>query len=138
MISLDAHFARINEVQPLIYDTFDCIITSSIDRTIKVWNLKNIFEQVHHIDRHEGQIDSISLCTEVGIAITVTRGCIGIWDMRTGQLKSRLSDSSLGAIITHALITSNGDFIVTAESGFMIYWNTKFSGIPMFASGNKF
>jgi len=35
------------------------VITSSIDRTVKVWNLNNVFEQVHVIDRHELQIDSI-------------------------------------------------------------------------------
>lgn len=35
------------------------VITSSIDRSVKVWNLNNIFEQVHVIDRHELQIDSI-------------------------------------------------------------------------------
>ena len=122
VISLDAHFARINDVTPLIYDTWNCIITSSMDRTVKVWNLKNVFEQVHHIDRHESQIDSISLCTNVGIAVTVTRGCVGIWDILTGKLKSTLSDSALGAIITHAIVTSKGNYIVSAESGIVIYW----------------
>ena len=29
--------------------------------------------QVHHIDRHELQIDSVSLSTAAGIAVTVTR-----------------------------------------------------------------
>ncbi len=43
--------------------------------------------QVHHIDRHELQIDSVSLCTKLGIAVTVTRNCIGIWDLLTGKLK---------------------------------------------------
>jgi hypothetical protein len=45
-----------------------------------------IFEQVHHIDRHELQIDSVSLCTKLGIAITVTRNCIGIWKVDQDEI----------------------------------------------------
>jgi WD40 repeat protein len=77
---LDAHFGRIISLEPLTignwnsvsYDLksecvkhtliltyFIQIITSSIDRTVKVWNINNIFEQVHVIDRHEVQIDGI-------------------------------------------------------------------------------
>ena len=84
------------------------VITSSIDRTVKVWNINNIFEQVHVIDRHELQIDSISLCQSAGLAITVTRGCVGVWDMQIGRLIARLADSPLGAIVTHAAITADG------------------------------
>lgn len=56
---LDAHFARIVQLEPLTIGNWNCIVTSSIDRTVKVWNINNIFEQVHVIDRHELQIDSI-------------------------------------------------------------------------------
>ena len=96
-----------------------------MDRTVKVWNLNNIFEQVHHIDRLETQVDSVSLCVTGNIAVTATRGCIGIWDLLTGKLKCRLADSAYGAVVSHALVTSNGDLIVSAESGYVIYWNVK-------------
>lgn len=56
---LDAHFARIISLEPLTVGNWNLVITSSIDRTVKVWNINNIFEQVHVIDRHELQIDSI-------------------------------------------------------------------------------
>lgn len=88
------------------------VITSSIDRTVKVWNINNIFEQVHVIDRHELQIDSISLCQSAGLAITVTRGCVGVWDMLVGRLIARLADSPLGAIVTHAAITADSKWVV--------------------------
>ena len=120
---LDAHFARIIDIQPLTIGSWNSVITSSIDRTVKVWNMNYIFEQVHHIDRHELQIDSVSISTAAGIAVTVTRNCIGIWDLLTGKLKSKLADSALGAIVTHALVTSSGEYIIAAESGFVIYWN---------------
>ena len=40
----------------------------------------------------------------------------------TGKLKSKLAHSQLGAIVTHALVTDNGEYIVAAESGFVLYW----------------
>ena len=52
-----------NTIQPLTVGAWNSVITSSIDRTVKVWNMNYIFEQVHHIDRHELPIDSASICT---------------------------------------------------------------------------
>ncbi|KDQ84119.1 Leucine-rich repeat and WD repeat-containing protein [Zootermopsis nevadensis] len=120
---LDAHFGRIITLEPLIIGNWNSVITSSIDRTVKVWNINNIFEQVHVIDRHEMQIDSIGLCQSAGLAITVTRGCVGVWDMRIGRLVARLADSPLGAIVTHAAITTDSKYIVSAESGNILIWN---------------
>lgn len=56
---LDAHFGRIIQLEALTIGNWNCVITSSIDRSVKVWNINNIFEQVHIIDRHELQIDGI-------------------------------------------------------------------------------
>ena len=122
---LDAHFARIIDIQPLIVGDWNCVVTSSIDRTVKVWNINYIFEQVHHIDRHELPIDSVSLSTSAGLAITGTRGCIGIWDTLTGRLKKSLADSALGAIVTHATITKCGEYIIAAESENVLYWHVE-------------
>lgn len=41
------------------------------------------------------------------MAVTVTRDCVGVWDLLTGRLISKLADSPLGAIVTHACITQN-------------------------------
>ena len=121
--SFDAHFARINNIRPLINSQWNCIVTSSMDRTMKVWNLNNIFEEVHHIDRLETQIDSISLNDTAGIAITATRGCIGIWEILTGKLLAKLADQAYGAIVSHASVIKDGEFIIAAESGNVLYWN---------------
>lgn len=56
---LDAHFGRIIQLEALTIGNWNCAITSSIDRSVKVWNINNIFEEVHVIDRHELQIDHI-------------------------------------------------------------------------------
>ncbi|CAB0044685.1 unnamed protein product [Trichogramma brassicae] len=120
---LDAHFARIIQLEALTIGNWNSVITSSIDRSVKVWNINNIFEQVHVIDRHELQIDSISLAENCNLAATVTRGCVGVWDLQTGKLISKLADSPLGAIVTHACITQDGKFIVSVESGNVLIWN---------------
>ena len=69
---VSAHFQRILDIIPLT-GRENCVITSSLDRSIKVWNLNYIFEEDHHIDKHETSIDSISISSKAGIAVTVTR-----------------------------------------------------------------
>ncbi|XP_046671615.1 NACHT and WD repeat domain-containing protein 2 [Homalodisca vitripennis] len=120
---LDAHFGRIISLEALTIGNWNSVITSSIDRTVKVWNINNIFEQEHVIDRHELQVESICISQLTGIAVTVTRGCVGVWDLQIGRLMSQLADSPLGAIVTHALITPDGKFIISSESGNILIWN---------------
>merc|ERR1711990_291094 len=105
---LIAHFQRIVEIKSLVTETENAVLTSSIDRSIKVWNLDYIFEKEHHIDKHELTIDSLSISTSAQLAVVVTRSCIGIWDFMTGKLKYKLANSVLGAIITHALVNEAG------------------------------
>merc|ERR1711963_835618 len=101
---LNAHFQRIVEIKSLVTGNENCVITSSIDRSIKVWDLDYIFEKEQHIDKHELTIDSLSISTKAQIAVVVTRSCIGIWDFMTGKLKFSLANSALGAIITQAIV----------------------------------
>lgn len=119
---LDAHFGRIIQLEPLTVGNWNNLITSSIDRSVKVWNINNIFEKVHVIDRHELQIDNISL-SSVDLAVTVTRGCVGVWDTRSGRLLTKLADSPLGAIVTHAEITPDAKYIISSETGKFLIWN---------------
>ena len=90
---LNAHFQRIVEIKSLgryfikifsylimnilVTGLDNCVITSSIDRSIKVWDLDYIFEKEQHIDKHELTIDSLSISTKAQIAVVVTRSCIG-------------------------------------------------------------
>lgn len=53
----------------------------------------------------------------------MTRGCVGIWDINTGRLIQQLADNLLGAIVTHALITPDGKYVVCSESGNVLIWN---------------
>lgn len=49
-----------------------------------------------------------SLCQAIGVAVTVTRGCVGVWNILTGKLLDKLAYNTLGAIVTHAKITTDG------------------------------
>merc|ERR1719270_2709820 len=120
---LNAHFQRIVEIKSLVTGNENCVITSSIDRSIKVWDLDYIFEKEQHIDKHELTIDSLSISTKAQIAVVVTRSCIGIWDFMTGKLKFKLANSALGAIITQAIVNEEGSYVVAAESGELLYWD---------------
>ena len=68
---------RIVEIKSLVTETENAVLTSSIDRSIKVWNLDYIFEKEHHIDKHALTIDSLSISTSAQLAVVVTRSCIG-------------------------------------------------------------
>lgn len=122
---IDAHYGRIVEMLPLIVDDINAIATSSLDRTVKVWNIKNIFEQVYHIDRMELPINSIDFSSERNIAASITRSCIGIWDLATGKLLSTLANSPIGAIVTHGVISQNGNFLLAVETDQLILWDLR-------------
>ncbi|XP_042898857.1 NACHT and WD repeat domain-containing protein 2 isoform X2 [Parasteatoda tepidariorum] len=122
---VDAHIARIMRVQSLYIEDFNGIVSSSIDKTIKVWNVKNIFEKVYTIDRMEMAIESVSLSGDDELAVTVTRSSVGVWSVSTGKLWSKLVDSPVGAIVTHAVITADSRHVISSESGNLLVWNLK-------------
>lgn len=64
---LDAHFGRIMQLEALTIGNWNSVVTSSIDRSVKIWNINNIFEQVHVIDRHELPIDSIRYLNHLNV-----------------------------------------------------------------------
>jgi WD40 repeat protein len=122
---IDAHYGRIVEMLPLVVDDINAVATSSLDRTVKVWNIRNIFEQVHVIDRMELPVDSITFAAEMGVAAVVTRSCVGLWDMSTGRLKKTLAHSTIGAIVTHAVVSQSGNFLISVESGHLLVWDLR-------------
>lgn len=64
-----------------------------------------------------------SLSKDGELAVTVTRSCVGIWEIRTGRLLSKLADSPLGAVVTHAEISPNSRYIISSETGKLLIWN---------------
>ena len=83
---LYAHFQRIVDIKSLVVGKENSVITSSVDRSIKVWDLNYIFEEDHHIDKHELTIESLHISTKAQMAVTTTRGCVGVWDYMHGLI----------------------------------------------------
>ncbi|UYV61467.1 NWD2 [Cordylochernes scorpioides] len=120
---LDAHFGRILMLRSAISEVGNLVVTSSIDRTLKVWNVDNLFEKSFPVDRMEMPVDSISVFHKR--ALTVTRSSLGWWDIRKGQLLAKMAENLVGAIITHATISSCGEYIVCSELDNLLTWETE-------------
>ena len=79
------HYGRIIEMCSLTEGKWNHAITSSMDRTIKVWDMTTVLEDVHMLARHENEILSVMPCEPQGLAVTMTRSSMGLWDLRTGR-----------------------------------------------------
>lgn len=119
---LDAHFGRIIALTSV---TVGCnkVISSSIDKTIKVWNFDNILEDVHSIDRLEKPIETIDLASEVPFCVTTSRNCVGVWNLENGKLLKTFGTTTSTSVITQAVITGDGNFVVAAETANIVIWD---------------
>ena len=92
------------------------------------------------------------MSSKANIAVTATRGCIGVWDYMTGALRYTLAkvmlsfhwsilykyptligqfseystligQNEMGAIVTQAIVNEEGDTVIAAESGEILFWN---------------
>ena len=121
--TLDAHFGRIIAMQAVTDSGINKVVSSSIDKSIKVWNIDNILENVHHIERHEKPIEALSLAAETYVGATTTRSCVGVWNLESGHLVKTLSNSAHSSIVTHSVITKDAKYVVSAESGNLLFWD---------------
>jgi hypothetical protein len=122
---LDAHFGRIIAIASITLNAYNIIVSSSMDKSIKVWNFDNIMENVNAIHRMEKPVETISIAANTYIGATVARNCVGIWNLETGELKLTLAHTGASAIVSHALITANAEYVVSAESGNVLIWDVE-------------
>lgn len=115
---LDAHFGRIIALISVTAGT-NKLISSSIDKTIKVWNFDNILEEVYSIDRLEKPIEHIHLARETHFGVTTSRNCVGVWNLATGKLEHSLETKS---VVTLAVINKDAKFVAAAETGKLVIW----------------
>ncbi len=121
--TLDVHFGRIISLVAVSTSDTNKVISSSIDKSIKVWNFDNILEDVHSIDRLEKPIESVSLAANVYVGATTTRNCVGIWNLESGRLIKTLSNSAHSSIVTHSVLSADASILVSAESGNVLIWD---------------
>lgn len=126
---LDVHFGRIVTLSSVTHG-MNKLVSSSIDKSIKVWTVKHILEQIHPISRQEKSIDSISVSAaasneegEAPLVVTSTRSGVGVWNTENGRLVKTLTYSQHISIVTHALVTKDAKYVVSAESGNLLIWD---------------
>lgn len=122
--TLDAHFGRILGLLPLDTAQQSSLLSSSLDHTIKLWNMSNIFEKVYSIERLDKPIDLILLASDdENIALIVTRKYATVWNLKLHRIFATMADNAHGAVVTHALIRSDAKIVVTLESSNILVWD---------------
>lgn len=119
--TLDAHFGRIIALSS-VTNSRNVVISSSMDKTINVWNFDKILEEVHPLDRMEKPIETVALAPESSLCVTTTRNMTAVWDLRTGRLVKTFVSNSRSAIVSQAVITCSGQYVLSAESPSLLVW----------------
>ncbi|KAI1720797.1 nuclear distribution protein nudF-2 [Ditylenchus destructor] len=124
--TVDAHFGRILNVQALNVNNHNLLISSSIDRSIKIWNMENIFEKSFALDNMDEPIEKILVAQhKPNLAIAQTRKYLGIWDIKSQRFITSLVSNSYGSVVSDSLITSDGRHVVCIESDHLLVWDLK-------------
>ncbi len=59
----------------------DVVVTSSLDKTVKIWDASRLLEAVPEVDSMELRVEKLILCESSGAVVSVTRGAVGIWNL---------------------------------------------------------
>ena len=121
LTTVDIHYDRIKSL--LCVPKLNKVITASIDKSVKIWNLDKIREESCTFDRHEKPIEQLHLAANAHVAATTTRNCVGVWDLGTGRLTKTLATRAHTSVVTHSAITADGAYVVSAESGNVLLWD---------------
>ena len=59
----------------------DVVVTSSLDKTVRIWDASRLLEAVPEVDSMELRVEKLILCESSGAVVSVTRGAVGIWNL---------------------------------------------------------
>ena len=140
--SFDSHFGRILVLKGLSTGSGgnNCVISTGMDKTTKVWNLENAREKSISIFQLDKAIEMMHISTETQLILAQTRTQLCLFDMRTGFIRGQLIASPHGSIyqcerernecfdrwassFLGTAMCSNGLFAVAAESGNFVLWD---------------
>uniref|UniRef100_A0AC35GW83 Uncharacterized protein n=1 Tax=Panagrolaimus sp. PS1159 TaxID=55785 RepID=A0AC35GW83_9BILA len=129
---VDAHFGRILNLKSVAMQGQNLLISSSIDRSVKIWNMENIFEKSFAVINMDQPIEKILLAKErPALAVTQTRKYIGVWDIRSHRFITTLVTNIYGSVVTDCLISSNGRTVICIESDTLLLWDLKTQSVRL-------
>ena len=121
--TLDAHYGRITSVLGSSNDQKDLILSSSMDKSIKVWNLQNIMEQEFQFERLDKPVELLYVSSIACCALAQTRTQLVLISLKDGQIKKNLCHNPHGAIFNYSALASSGTFVVSSESNKIVLWD---------------
>ena len=121
--TLDAHYGRITSILGSSNEQKDLILSSSMDKSVKIWNLQNIMEEEFQLDRLDKPVECINVSSIASVALAQTRTQLALISLKDGKIKSHLCNNPHGAIFNCSALASNGTFAVSSESNKVILWD---------------
>ncbi|KAI6183552.1 hypothetical protein M3Y97_00500900 [Aphelenchoides bicaudatus] len=102
--TVDAHFGRILNLRSLTANSQNILISSSIDRSIKMWNMENIFEKSFSVLNMDQPIERILIPpNKSALAVLQTRKHLGLWDIKSHKFMCTLVTNQFGSVIAGKL-----------------------------------
>ena len=105
---LDAHYGRITCCLGLFGVEKNLVLTSSMDKTIKIWNLNNIMEEDFHLSHLEKPIERMNVSIAACIVIVQSRNQLEVFNLLDGQIIFQLCNSPHGTIYNYSTLSTTG------------------------------
>jgi WD40 repeat protein len=122
---LDAHYGRINGMLSNACGINNYVVSDSMDKTIKIWNITNILEEEFPLDRLDKQIEMLHVSSLAQIAVAQSRNQLVVISLKNGRIKYPLCNSPHGAIFSCSSLTDSGAFAASSESNRLVVWDVE-------------
>ncbi|VDK17375.1 unnamed protein product [Anisakis simplex] len=124
--SVDAHFGRTLNLCALTINGQNVLLSSSLDHSIKMWNMENIFEKSFSVSMMDQPIEAIHIARNApSMAVVQTRKNLGLWNVRSHKYIATLVANEHGAVVTHCMISADAQQIVCVESEALFVWDLR-------------
>lgn len=121
--TLDAHYGRITCLLGSFDEQKNLVLSSSMDKTIKIWNLNNIMEEDFPLDHLEKPIEALHVSVLASIVLAQSRNQLAVFSLKDGKIKHQLCHNPHGAIFNCSAMSSTGTFAVSSESNRLVIWD---------------
>jgi WD40 repeat protein len=123
--TLDAHYGRISKMLHNVNGLNNLVISGSMDKTIKIWNIQNILEEDFPLDHLDKQIEMLHVSVQAGIAMAQSRNQLVVISLKNGRIKYPLCNSPHGAIFTCSALNNTGTIAASSESNKLVVWDVE-------------